>query len=239
MIPLLDAHIHTHHEPKIKYPKGWTYLSCSACPDDWPDLQIEAENTVPFFGIHPQCPGPERTKSYIDQLDEILLMVPQAGVGEIGVDRRFYPTFPKADQISLFRNQLKIAQKRTRPVVIHHVGTIGTIVAILNDEKLSTPTMIHGWKGSGQMVFELSKLNCYLSLGPGKQWYDDKFLQMIQTIPLDRILLESDWPYSHGILKDYKKVMEELYNRLAQARGIDRTEIIDIVRRNGTVFTNR
>jgi len=236
MTPLLDAHLHTVRSPGTSYPENWSYCTCSAGPADWkPLLQAERPGLRPFLGLHPE-EITETAGEDLDRLEELLTRHPAAGVGECGLDRRFYRTVPRSRQEELLVRQIRTACRLDRPLCLHQVRAAGALAEVLERERPVVPCLLHGFREQPETARRYLRLGGYLSLGPGRHWENEDFRTMIRELPLNRILLESDWPYTR--CEDYREVLEDLYSTAAGVLGIDRNELITIVRNNGTVFTN-
>lgn len=240
-LPLLDAHIHRIHATRTCFPPGWTYLSCAAGPTDWPGVLADRSDTVhPFIGIHPEKIEDSQGLMLIERLEQLLSEHDGTGVGEIGLDRRYYPGYPRPVQEKLLQAQLSLAARYDRPVVLHQVRTLGTLLKQLGTLPDKVPVMIHGFRGNPDQVHQISAQGLYISLGPGPQWNTDSFKYAVPLIPRLRLLLESDWPYVKNLTSlSYSETMENLYSVTAETAGIDREELIRIVHTNGKVFTNR
>lgn len=123
---------------------------------------------------------------------------PHAGLGECGLDKG--PKAPSdtfTDQIEAFEAQLQLAQELQRPVSIHCVKAYSQIHSSLVNLKLSIPVVLHAWTGSADMTAALIKAlpNVYFSLnGYLTKLAPEKVIPMVQSIPLDRLLIESDCP---------------------------------------------
>jgi len=239
--PLLDAHIHRIHATQTVYPPGWTYFSCAAGPADWPGVLADQSDTVhPFLGIHPEKIEDTLGTMLLERLEQLLADHNGTGIGEIGLDRRYYPGYPRPLQEKLLQAQLSLAARYGRPVILHQVRTLGTLLEQLGTLPDKVPVMIHGFRGNLDQVRQISNRGLYFSIGPGPHWETAAFRQSVVLIPRQRLLIESDWPYIKNLTSlSYRDTMENLYSVSAEAAGIDREELIRIVHSNGKVFTNR
>jgi TatD DNase family protein len=238
---LLDAHIHRVHEPQTDYPATWTYLSCGTGPEDWFQvLEDQAANIHPYLGFHPEKFNELEEPFPLEKLENLLFNNPILGLGEIGLDRRYYSRFPRLEQEKLLRSQLSLAVRYDRPVILHQVRNLGTLLELLGTLPDQIPMLIHGFRGNLDQVRQIARQGLYISLGPGPFWENDSFKKAATSIPRNRILLESDWPYvKTSSTLSYIQTMENLYDIAAVTTGIDREELIRIVHSNGKVFTDR
>lgn len=165
-------------------------------PDDWPHVARLADQypdmVVPSFGLHPWHQPTER---WTEQLIEYIDTVPNACIGECGLDR-WIKGFDIELQTKVFCAQLKIATERNLPLSIHCLKAWGQLIDIL--ESHPTPErgfLLHSYNGSAELVPRLSALGAYFSfsgyfLRADKQKTRDTF----QQVPSSRLLFESDAP---------------------------------------------
>ena len=243
-----DAHFHSSHtpcpdtgEPAQTAEEGAFYLSCAAGPADWRTL-LKSPGITPYLGIHPEKID-SRWTDHLKELRTLLEKNPRAGVGECGVDRRFYKTLPRSLQEEVLSAQIRLAEEFCRPVSLHQVGAPGVLADLLTDLKVKVPMMIHGFNDSQEILQRYLKLGLYISLGPGAHWKKKEFLTTASRIPENRLLLETDWPYislSQGEAppESYKSCLESHYSLVSRTLGIDITRLAGLVKRNGTLFKN-
>lgn len=179
--------------------------------NDWDDVATLARAqsfVVPSFGLHPWNVG-NATAAWRDALRRHLDRDSRAHVGEIGLDRwmleRARPADPRlaglrraplAEQREVFRWQLALAAERNRAATIHCLEAWG---ALLEDLR-ATPRpargfLLHAYGGSADMAREFAALGAYFSfngcfLGERQAAKRDVF----ETLPLDRLLAETDAP---------------------------------------------
>ena len=235
---IFDAHMHSSPVPDFRPAPGGYYLSCAAGPEDWPILIKENRPEIrPFLGIHPMAipQTPEKIPPLLEQFNKAVQSSPRCGIGECGLDRRYYKNLPRSIQEKILTHQLHLAVQQNRPVSLHQVKAAGALAELLEAEKPDVPFILHGFKEKPETADRYLRMGAYLSLGPGRQWNDSSFRSMVRRLPRSRILLESDWPYT---ALPYEKTMDALYKTAAAVLGIDREELLAIVKNNGKVFKN-
>ncbi len=235
-MPLFDAHMHSSHDPGfIPSPKG-TYLTCASKPGDWKLLEKEKRKEFRIFaGLHPIEIPPDRNllNLLLEQLSHLIRKHKSWGLGECGLDRRFYNKITRELQMVVLIKQFRMATKHKRPLSLHQVRAPGALAELLEKEKPDVPLIIHGFKEKYETAMRYIRQGAYLSLGPGSHWGNKDFLSMVKQLPREHLLLESDWPYARG---DYTPLMENLYNQAALTLGIDRDALEELINRNGKVF---
>jgi len=232
-----DAHLHSTHSPWAVPPEGGLFLSCAASEKDWQPL-LNDRNIVPFLGIHPEKIGPDWEET-LEHLDELLPGRPKAGLGECGLDKRYYSRSSRTLQERVLQAHFDLACRHERPVVLHQVGASGALADFLTEMKPEVPVMIHGFHGSKEVLDRYIKLGLYISTGPGRHGESSDFAGLVRRIPLEKLLVETDWPYGgQGEGIPYSRFLEDVYLSVSGALGIDKTELAGIVKRNGEIFTH-
>lgn len=168
-------------------------------PDDWDAVAALARRhagVCPQFGVHPWHAA-EATKAWETRLKEMLLRFPEAGIGEIGLDRKLTYT-PIETQREVFRAQLRVAAALNRPCTIHLIGAWAELHEDL--EAHSPPRfLLHAFNGSPEQVKAFAKRPCWFSFGGAviRQSNSDKLRDAVRAVPDDRLLLETDAPNQH------------------------------------------
>ena len=112
-------------------------------------------------------------------------------IGECGLDKRF-PNLDK--QITLFKKQLVLASQLNKPVIIHLVGCYQKALELLKETDPRPDFILHSWSGSSQMAKEFLKLGGKISLSAGILKSPKKLKDILNSIPSDKILFETDSP---------------------------------------------
>lgn len=113
-------------------------------------------------------------------------------IGEIGLDYYWHKD-NKEKQCDVFCRQLEIAEKLNVPVVIHSRDSIGETYEILKEYNVCG--VIHCFSGSLEMANKFIDLGFLLGIGGVVTFKNSKLYQVIEKIPLESILLETDSPY--------------------------------------------
>ncbi|EEC77841.1 hypothetical protein OsI_17072 [Oryza sativa Indica Group] len=166
---------------------------------DWHLVKQMAEeypSVVPCFGLHPWW-VPERSPDWMDSLRRFFAETPEAAVGEIGLDKGSHgKTIDFGEQVEVFQQQLELAKELNKPVSVHCVRAFGDLLEILKRTgPFPAGVLLHSYLGSAEMVSSLEILGCYFSLsGFLTGMKSTKAKKMLKSMPLDRILLETDAP---------------------------------------------
>jgi TatD DNase family protein len=147
-------------------------------------------------GIHPHHAS-ERGPDDHEWITGLIAEDSVVAVGECGLD--FFRNFsPQADQESAFRDQLEIASNAGLPVFLHQRGAHERFINILGDHiRNITGGIAHCFTGSRSELEDC--LNLGLSIGITGWICDERrgshLAELVQHIPRDRIMIETDAPY--------------------------------------------
>ncbi|WP_353165813.1 TatD family hydrolase [Empedobacter brevis] len=165
------------------------------------------------IGIHPAY---IKTSSIQEEIEIILQSLTHQNclaIGEIGLDKLCETNFEL--QISVFEQQLKIAEQHRFPVIIHSVRSYQEILQIRKKLKLSVPFIFHGFNKNEQLLNQIIAQNCFASFG--KNLLSNKNLQIIfANLSADQFFLEND---ASGIS------IQEIYAFAADLRKISIEEL--------------
>ncbi len=155
-------------------------------------------HTEVFFilGIHP-CDAHTASEEHLAGIEEAFLEEPRLkALGEIGLDY-YWDSCPKDVQMQVFIQQLHIAKKLEKPVVIHCRDAFEHTVAILEKEGFKDyPLLWHCFGGNKAEAKHLVHNGWHISIpGPVSYPKNDFLREAVQHIPLDRLMLETDCPY--------------------------------------------
>jgi len=134
-------------------------------------------------------------------------------IGEVGLD------FSRADEIEK-RRQIEFLEKvflkfPRNIITIHCKNAENELIALIEKYGLSRH-IIHWFNGNGEQLKRLIDTGAYFSIN-GNMVRTDKQVQLLKTIPQNRILIESDGPYSKIRDKKYSpEQLGELYEVVAK-----------------------
>ena len=159
-------------------------------------LTEEFESVYAAVGIHPEEAQP-MTAATDDQLAAWAAQEKVVAIGEIGLDYYWEKDEEKrALQRAIFVRQLDLARQLRLPVCIHDREAHGDMLKILKTEGRGLRGVLHCYSGSWEMVAELLKGDWYFGIdGPLTYKNAAKLPEIVQRLPAERILVETDSPY--------------------------------------------
>ena len=115
-------------------------------------------------------------------------------VGEIGLD--YHYDTDKDWQKKAFKMQIDLANKYQLPIVIHTRDAVMDTLQILKDNPVDKKGVFHCCPFNRELVKEALKMGFYISIaGPVTFKNSKNAEEIVNMIPLDRILIETDSPY--------------------------------------------
>lgn len=147
-------------------------------------------------GVHPH----ESEKELLD--DEAALVAEAAhpkvvGIGETGLDY-YYEHSPRQPQQANFRSHIAAARRTGLPVIVHTRDAEDDTIAILREEMEKGPFtgLIHCFTGTQKLADAALALGLYISVSGIATFKNSAALRdVIKSVPLNRLLVETDAPY--------------------------------------------
>lgn len=150
---------------------------------------------LPMMGLHP---------TYVkDDFETELAIVETwltkggfSAVGEIGLDYYWDKTFV-AQQMSAFSRQTDWALQYDLPIVLHSRDATADCIDVVREKQNgSLRGIFHCFSGTKEEASRIIDLGFLLGIGGVITYKSNKELQeVIQTVPLESIVLETDAPY--------------------------------------------
>ena len=137
---------------------------------------------------------------------------------------------PREKQKEVLIAQLELAKKHDLPVVIHDREAHGDMMDILR--KYKPKGVVHCLSGSAELAQETVKLGMYIGLGGVVTFKNARHsVEVAKTIPLDRLLTETDAPYMAPVPFRGKRCDSSMipYDaaKIAEVRGITAQEVLE------------
>jgi TatD DNase family protein len=158
-------------------------------------LAEEYPEVYAAIGIHPHDADTAKEEDFT-QLQAWAAHPKVVAIGEMGLD--YYRNLsPRETQQQVFRRQLELARFVKKPIIIHDRDAHGDIMTILHEEYRDIPGgVMHCYSGSAEMAKEIIKLGLAVSIaGPVTFHNSRKLHEVIEQVPLEWLLIETDAPY--------------------------------------------
>ncbi len=160
---------------------------------------VELSNRYPRIcasvGVHPHYAAGV-SAGWLDVLAKMVEAETVLAIGETGLD--FYRNLsPGEEQEKVFRQQLRLACRVDKPVIVHTREAHSDTLRILKEEELPAKGgVMHCFSGDRRQVEEYLELGFYISLaGPLTYPRSHGLRDLLHCIPPERLLFETDAPY--------------------------------------------
>ncbi len=117
-------------------------------------------------------------------------------IGEIGLDY-YYDHSPRDLQQHWFRRQIQLAHEVSMPIIIHDRDANDDTLKILKEEKaFELGVLMHCFSGSAELARQYIHLGAKISIaGPVTFKNAKKIIEVVETVPIEHLLVETDAPY--------------------------------------------
>ena len=169
-------------------------------------------------------------------------------IGEFGLDYFRLPenidhTAVKQKQREVMIQHIELAKQTDKPLMIHCRPSDGTvdayidIIKILDEHYVGGDFEIHCYTGNGAIAQEFVKRGGYVALN-GIITFDKsgRSDEVVKTLPLESIILETDAPYltplPHRGKRNEPLYVKHVAQKLAEMKGVTLAEIEEITTAN-------
>lgn len=116
-------------------------------------------------------------------------------IGEIGLDY-YYNQAPQSIQLQAFREQLELAHELNLPVQIHTRDADQDTLMVLNEFRGKVKGIIHCFTGTEALAQGCLDIGLSISISGVVTFKNAEQLRaIVKSIPLDRLLVETDSPF--------------------------------------------
>lgn len=196
------------------------------------ELAHKYEKMYAAVGIHPEC-ADENSLSQLSQIRELCKDKKVVAVGEIGLD--YYYDVPKELQKEVFAAQLELANELSLPVTIHDREAHGDILDFI--KKYRPKGIVHCFSGSREMAKETVRLGMYIGMGGVVTFKNSrKAVEVIEDIPIEHLVLETDCPYLAPVpfrgKRNHSGLIANTAQRIAEIKGLSINDVLEITAEN-------
>ncbi len=203
------------------------------------DKIVELTEQYPFVygavGVHPDEVGELDEEKFLRMAD-LLDRDKIVAVGGIGLD--YYWDKEKHDlQKEWFVRQLGLAREKEMPVIIHSREAAADTFEIMKQHAAGMKAVIHCYSYSPEMAREYVKMGYYIGIGGVVTFKNAKKLkQVVQEIPLESIVLETDCPYLAPVPyrgeRNCSLYLPYVAEQIAELKGTTVEEVIQQTEKN-------
>lgn len=189
-------------------------------------------------GTHPHHASEEAEIALsIGQIVELTKNPKVVGIGECGLDY-YYDFAKKPDQHQVFANHIEAGLQTDLPLVIHTRDAEEDTIKLLRDVgKGKSRGVIHCFTGTQWLADQSLDIGYYISFSGILTFKKSEELrQVAASVPLDRLLVETDSPYLAPMpyrgKRNEPSYVVHTAEVLAQVKGVSPREIAQITAEN-------
>ncbi|MCD8291639.1 MAG: TatD family hydrolase [Prevotella sp.] len=192
----------------------------------------------PMLGLHPE----EVKANWQEVLAKMKTLLdapnnPFIAVGEVGLDYYWSREFEK-EQLLVFEEQVRWSIEYHLPLMIHCRKAQNEMVKLLRKYEKDLPGgVFHCFTGNEKEAAELLSFDRFaLGIGGVLTFKKSHLPEVLTTIPIERIVLETDSPYMAPVpmrgKRNESSFVTHVLERIAQCYGISNEQVADITNKN-------
>ena len=199
------------------------------------ELSQKYDEIYCYLGVHPS-EARDWDDSLIEKIKNYAKSNKVVGIGEIGLDYYWDKSFNDI-QKEVFIKQIKLANELNLPINIHDREAHKDCFDIIKEHNKNSKVIMHCFSGSKEFAQECVNEGWFIALGGVVTFKNAiKMKEVATSIPLDKLLLETDAPYLTPVpfrgkenQPAYTKFVAE---EIAKLREISIEEITEITTQN-------
>lgn len=182
-----------------------------------------------LLGVHP-TEAKDWDNTIIDKIKTLAKSPKIIGIGEIGLDYYWDKSFNDI-QKDIFIKQIKLANELNLPIDVHDREAHKDTFEILKEHNKGSKVVMHCFSGSVEFARECIKEGWYLGIGGVVTFKNAvKMKEVVQAVPLEHILLETDAPYLTPVPFRGKENQPAYVKFVAEEIAkLKRTDLIDVI----------
>lgn len=194
-----------------------------------------------MMGIHP-CEVDSSRIDEEDHLTEVCSMDEFTGVGETGLDYYWSTEFTEYQKKSL-RMHCRVAKEVNKPIVLHNRDATDDLLEIIEDEQDGRLTGVwHCFTGTEEEGKRAIDLGLHLGIGGVATFKNAGVGDVVVSMPLDKLILETDAPYLSPTPKRGKRnepsFMKFTAQKLAELKDVSIEKIAEQTTANANRLFN-
>lgn len=191
------------------------------------------------LGVHPHD-----AENWTDKMEEDIFRLCRdekvVAYGEIGLDYH-YDLSPREIQRNVFVRQIEMAKELDLPIIVHMREATADTLEIIRAAGELPGAVMHCYSGSIETAKELIDRGWYISFSGTITFNNAERLRaVVETVPVERMLVETDCPYLAPVPKRGKRNQPDFVQYTgavaASLKGMDVDEFAAITMQNAMNF---
>ena len=188
-----------------------------------------------MIGLHP-CYVDQNFELEMEFVKKQIKEHDYKAIGEIGIDLFHEKKYFK-QQVIAFEEQIKLAIEYDLPIVIHSRDSFDEIFEVLKKYKSnSLRGIFHCFTGDKEQAEKIIGLNFLLGIGGVVTFKNGKISEFLSSIPLDKIVLETDSPYLAPVpyrgKRNESSFLQIIASKIAEIYNIHFDEVSSVTEQN-------
>jgi len=233
----IDTHMHLDlskdHKKLIKLieENDMTVISMTNHPMVYKKFvkMVYSDNIRIALGFHPEV-----IEQHSDYLKEMLNLIPEAKyIGEVGLDFSKKTDDEKSYQISSFEKIILACHKYGNKLLsIHSRGSVNEVLSIIPRD-FTCSVILHWYSDNEKNLIAAIERGYYFSINLSMM-NSNKFKSILNKIPKDRLLIETDYPFINNNEDAYKVQIDNTIYELANYYNTHEENLIKQLKHNFT-----
>lgn len=188
-----------------------------------------------MIGLHPGSVN-ENFRAELDTMQSMIDNHRFCGIGETGTDLYWDRTFIN-EQIEAFETQIDWARKYQLPIIIHARDSMDlTIDIVKNKQDGSLKGIFHCFSGNIEQAKKIIDLGFYLGIGGVLTYKNNELAVIVEELPLDYFVLETDAPYLTPVpfrgKRNESSYLKYIAQKMSEIKKLPFNEIENITSKN-------
>jgi TatD DNase family protein len=190
---------------------------------------------IAMIGLHPSSVN-QNYKKELQLVEEWLNKRKFAAIGEIGLDF-YWSTEHTNQQYEAFELQMQWALQNVMPIVIHSRNAMDqTIKTVKPFSEKGLTGIFHCFSGTAEEARQVIELGFYVGIGGVLTYKNAGLAQVIESVPIECIVLETDAPYLSPVpfrgKRNESSYLIKVAEKLAEVKKLTIGEVAEITTRN-------
>jgi TatD DNase family protein len=208
-------------------------------------LELEEEfpgRCYPMMGLHP-CYVDAGYEQELKIVEDWLSRASFAAIGEIGLDY-YHSTEFSTQQVDAFTRQLHWGIEKDLPIVIHTRNAMDDCISLIEEEGGGKSRGIfHCFGGDERQGRKIIEMGFMLGIGGVVTYKNAGLAKVVEALPLDTMVLETDAPYLTPVpyrgKRNESSYLSYIAAKIAEIKGLAVEEIMEATTRNAEkIFGN-
>ena len=203
------------------------------------DIANNYEGVYATVGLHPH-----NAKNFKDEdisaFEQMAKEKKVIAIGEIGLDYH-YDFSPRDKQMYAFKKQMELAKKLNLPAIYHVREAFGDFNPMVQRGEVANYAVMHCYGGSiesAKICLDAGMMISFTGVISFKN--ANKIRKVVEYVPLDRLMVETDCPYMAPVpfrgKRNEPKYVKEVAKAMAEIKGISLEELAHITYNNAVEF---